>query len=49
MTPSNMDIDGAGAIGDGAIGTTITGIQALQTQHGLEIGRIIQQGIILII
>jgi hypothetical protein len=42
-----MDTDGAGVIGDGAIGTTITGIQTLQTQHGLETGQIIQQEITL--
>jgi hypothetical protein len=46
MIPSTMDTDGAGVIGDGAAGTTITGIQALQTQRGLETGQVIQQEII---
>ena len=42
MILSTMDMDGAGVIGDGATGTTITGIRALRTQHGLETGQIVQ-------
>ena len=49
MILRTMDTDGAGVIGDGAAGTTITGIRAMQTQHGMENGQVIQHGIIQII